>query len=69
MGMWTVVPVDKGVLPQPLAVSLDTLDAALLGVATHLAQGRYMSKERANLEALEEHCSKDNHTLTCILSH
>ena len=31
MGMWAVALVHKGVPPQPLAVSLDTLDAVLLG--------------------------------------
>ena len=56
MAMWTTLPADKACAPQTLEAGVGTLDAVLLAVATHLSRGRHMSKERANLEALEEQC-------------
>lgn len=54
--MWTVLPADKTSVPEKLEGMVGTLDAVLVAIASRLSTGRLMSKERVNLEALQEHC-------------
>ena len=56
MVVWTVLPADKASVPEKLELGVGTLDAVLVAIAAHLSAGRLMSKERVNLEALQEHC-------------
>ena len=56
MVVWTVLPADKASAPEKLEPEAGTLDAVLVAIAAHLSAGRLMSKERVNLEALQEHC-------------
>eukprot|EP01043_Picozoa_sp_COSAG02_P069025 COSAG02_NODE_11671_length_1676_cov_2.388079_1_plen_333_part_00 len=56
MVVWTVLPADKASSPEKLELGVGTLDAVLVAIAAHLSAGRLMSKERVNLEALQEHC-------------
>lgn len=56
MVVWTVLPADKASVPEKLEPGVGTLDAVLVAIAAHLSAGRLMSKERVNLEALQEHC-------------
>ncbi len=56
MVVWTVLPADKASAPEKLELGVGTLDAVLVAIAAHLSAGRLMSKDRVNLEALQEHC-------------
>jgi hypothetical protein len=53
--MWTLLPCNSGDHPSAREVGC-TLDAALGKVNAHLKACPYMSKDRIDLEALEEHC-------------
>jgi uncharacterized protein (DUF952 family) len=56
MVMWTTLPADKATAPEKLELGVGTLDAVLVAVAAHVSCGRHMSKERVNLDALDDHC-------------
>jgi hypothetical protein len=53
MVVWTMVPCDKKVPPQPK--EMPSVDQALLAIQTHLAASKYAHKERVDLEALAAH--------------